>query len=106
MYDLPQSGILANKLLKKRLTKHGYFELHHTPCLFKYVTRPVAFTLVVENFKGKYVGKQPCRSSNGGNMRQPCGGRRLDMGIVLRVKLNWEYEHGYIDISMPDYEQE
>jgi hypothetical protein len=26
MYGLPQAGILANKLLKKRLALHGYFE--------------------------------------------------------------------------------
>jgi hypothetical protein len=25
MYGLPQAGILANKLLKKRLARHGYF---------------------------------------------------------------------------------
>jgi hypothetical protein len=25
MYGLPQAGILANKLLKKRFAKHGYF---------------------------------------------------------------------------------
>jgi hypothetical protein len=24
MYGLPQSGLLANKLLKKRLNRHGY----------------------------------------------------------------------------------
>eukprot|EP00804_Cyclotella_cryptica_P019675 CCRYP_016443-RA/>CCRYP_016443-RA protein AED:0.57 eAED:0.37 QI:0/0/0/1/1/1/2/0/345 len=33
-YGLPQSGILANKLLKKRLAKHGYFEVAHTPGLW------------------------------------------------------------------------
>jgi hypothetical protein len=26
MYGLPQAGILANKLLKERLARHGYFE--------------------------------------------------------------------------------
>jgi hypothetical protein len=31
MYGLPQAGILANKLLKKRLACHGYFEVPHTP---------------------------------------------------------------------------
>ena len=25
MYGLPQSGILVNKLLKERLSEHGYF---------------------------------------------------------------------------------
>jgi hypothetical protein len=33
VYGLPQAGILANKLLKKRLAKHGYFEQPHTPSL-------------------------------------------------------------------------
>jgi hypothetical protein len=25
MYGLPQAGVLANKLLKERLARHGYF---------------------------------------------------------------------------------
>ena len=27
MYGLPQAGMLANKLLKRRLAKHGYYEV-------------------------------------------------------------------------------
>jgi hypothetical protein len=56
-YGLPQAGILANKLLKQRLAKHGYFEVPHTPGLFKHTSRPVQFTLVVDDFGIKYVGK-------------------------------------------------
>jgi hypothetical protein len=33
MYNLPQAGILANKLFKKRLAKHGYYKQPHTPGL-------------------------------------------------------------------------
>jgi hypothetical protein len=33
MYGLPQAGILASKLLKKRFARHGYYEQHHTPGL-------------------------------------------------------------------------
>jgi hypothetical protein len=33
MYGLPQAGIIANQLLKKRLAVHGYYELPHTPGL-------------------------------------------------------------------------
>jgi hypothetical protein len=33
MYGLLQAGILANKLLKKHLAKHGYYEQPHTPGL-------------------------------------------------------------------------
>ena len=35
MYGLPQAGILANKLLRKRLKPHGYFEVKHTPGLWR-----------------------------------------------------------------------
>ncbi len=41
MYGLPQAGILANKLLKLRLARHGYFELPHTPGLWKHASRPI-----------------------------------------------------------------
>ena len=50
MYGLPQAGILANKLLRKRLAPHGYYELPHTPGLWKHVSLPVQFSLVVDDF--------------------------------------------------------
>ena len=50
IYGLPQAGILANKLLKKRLKPHGYYEVPHTPGLWRHISRPIQFTLVVDNF--------------------------------------------------------
>jgi hypothetical protein len=41
MYGLPQAGILANKLLKKCLAKHSYFEQPHTPGLFSHVSHTI-----------------------------------------------------------------
>ena len=58
MYGLPQVGILANKLLKKGLVKHGYAKVQHTPGLFQHSFRPVTCTLVVEDFVVKYVGTE------------------------------------------------
>ena len=57
MYRLPQAGIIANKLLRKRLAPHGYYELPHTPGLWKHVSRPIQFTLAVDDFGIKYTGK-------------------------------------------------
>eukprot|EP00804_Cyclotella_cryptica_P014207 CCRYP_005619-RA/>CCRYP_005619-RA protein AED:0.39 eAED:0.38 QI:0/0/0/1/0/0/2/0/308 len=57
-YGLPQVGVLANKLLKQRLATDGYFELPHTPGLFKHISRPVQFSVVVDNFGIKYIGQQ------------------------------------------------
>ena len=41
MYGLPQAGMLANKLLKRRLTQHGYYEVRHTPGYWQHVWRPL-----------------------------------------------------------------
>ena len=55
VWGLPQAGILANKLLRKRLRPHGYYECANTPGLCKHVSRPISFTLVVDDFGVKYV---------------------------------------------------
>ena len=58
IYGLPQAGILANQQLRERLAPAGYYEVAHTPGLWRHVTRPVQFTLVVDDFGVKYVGRQ------------------------------------------------
>ncbi len=58
VWGLPQAGILANKLLRCRLLPHGYYKCNNTPGLWKHQTRLIAFTLVVDNFGVKYVGKE------------------------------------------------
>ncbi len=55
VWGLPQAGILANKLLCKRLLPHRYYECNNTPGLWKHTTRPISFTLVVDDFGVKYV---------------------------------------------------
>ncbi len=55
MYGLPQAGILANKLLKKRLAIHSYYEQPHTSSLFKHESHPVWFNLAVDNFGINYI---------------------------------------------------
>jgi hypothetical protein len=44
VWGLPQAGILANKLLRRRLLPHGYYECNNTPGLWKHETRPISFT--------------------------------------------------------------
>jgi hypothetical protein len=56
MYGLPHAGTLPNQLLAHRLTIHGYHQTTFTPGLWPYVTRPVQFTLVVEDFGVQYAG--------------------------------------------------
>ena len=58
IYGLPQAGILVNKQLREKLQPHGYYEVAHTQGLWRHVTRPVQFSLVVDDFGVKYAGKE------------------------------------------------
>ena len=58
IFGLPQAGVLANTLLRKRLAVHDYYEVEHTPGLFTDKTQPIWFTLVVDDFGVKYIGRQ------------------------------------------------
>jgi hypothetical protein len=58
MYGLKQAGLLANQILHKRLSPFGYYSARHTPGMWLYKTRPIAFSLLVDDFTVKYVGKQ------------------------------------------------
>jgi hypothetical protein len=58
MYGLPQAGILANELLHRNLVKDGYRPTTHTHGLRTHDTRPISFSLVVDDFGDKYVGRE------------------------------------------------
>lgn len=57
-YGLPQAGILAKKLLRKQLPKHGYHKVAHTPSLLKQIWRLIALILMVDDFGVKYFGEE------------------------------------------------
>ncbi len=58
MYGLPQVGIIAQELLADRLKQHGYTQSKTTPGLWSHKMRPIQFSLVVDNFGVKNVGKE------------------------------------------------
>jgi hypothetical protein len=58
MYRLPQAGILVNELLQRNLAKDGYRPTQHTHGLWKHDTCPISFSLVVDDFGVKYVGRE------------------------------------------------
>jgi hypothetical protein len=57
MYGLPQAGIIAHKLLEKRLAEHGYYQSKIVHGLWKHKTKPICFCLVVDDFAIKYVNR-------------------------------------------------
>jgi hypothetical protein len=105
MYGLPQAGILANKLLKKHPAKHDYFEQPHTPGLWKHESRPVWFNLAVDDFGIKYIGEEHLRHlyNASGKRHTKLFKTALVIYTVRGINLRWNYNKGYIDLSMPNY---
>ena len=58
MYGLPQAGLLSNQLLENRLGKFNYYQSTMVLGLWKHKTRPIQFTLVVDDFGVKYTRKE------------------------------------------------
>ena len=58
VYGLPQAGTLVNKQLLNNLAPAEYHKVVLTSGLWKHVTHPVQFSLVVYNFGVKYIGEE------------------------------------------------
>ena len=54
MYGLPQAGKIANDKLRLHLAKFVYEPAPITPGLWRHQTRPLKFSLVVDDFGIKY----------------------------------------------------
>lgn len=103
IYGLPQAGILANKLLRQRLRPAGYYEVAHTPGLWKHTTRPVQFTLTVDDFGVKYVGKHNADHLIAALRAHYEVEEDWTGSIYCGISLHWDYVHRHVDISMPGY---
>ena len=55
-YGLKEAGKIAHDDLVAHLKKYGYFE-NTTPGYFRHESRPIYFTLVVDDFGIKYVNE-------------------------------------------------
>jgi len=103
MYGLPQAGIIANQQLKKRLAPHGYYEVPHTPGLWRHTWRPITFTLVVDDFGIKYVGKEHAQHLIDKLQQDYTIDTDWTGGLYCGITLKWDYANGILDISMPGY---
>jgi hypothetical protein len=90
MYGLPQAGILANKLLKKRLAKHGYFKQPHTPGSWKHKSSLVWFKLAVDDFRIKYIGEEHLQHLYEALQKESCDFVEDQIGnLYCGINLKW-----------------
>ena len=103
MYGLPQAGLLAHELLKKRLTKAGYYDCQFTPGLWRHVWRPITFALVVDDFGVKFIGDM--------HANHLISTLKKDYGVTIDwkgdlfvgIKLKWDYEKRTLDTHVPGF---
>ena len=106
MYGLPQAGMLANKLLKHRLAKHGYYEVRHTPGYWRHTWRPIDFTLVVDDFGVGYKNNEHALHLLQ-TLRQYYEAVSVNWTGTLYcgITLKWDYGKRTCKLSMPGYVQ-
>jgi hypothetical protein len=103
MYGLPQAGILANKQLLPHLASHGYHPCPHTHGLFTHIERPIAFSLIVDDFGVKYVGKEHAQHLHDALSEKYTITADWSGTLFLGMTLKWDYQNRTVDISMPGY---
>ena len=103
MYGLPQAGRIANDALVPHLASHGYFQCPHTPGLFKHESRPIAFSLIMDDFGVKYVGKKHANHLISTLASKYTITKDWSGTHYCGLTLKWDYAKGTVDVSMPGY---
>eukprot|EP00804_Cyclotella_cryptica_P000094 CCRYP_013744-RA/>CCRYP_013744-RA protein AED:0.39 eAED:0.64 QI:0/0/0/1/0/0/3/0/222 len=75
----------------------------HTPGLFKDVSRRIQFSLVVDDFGIKYQGKQHLDHLIMSTKHNYDFTVDYTGSLYCGITLDWHYDKGYLDISMPGY---
>jgi hypothetical protein len=103
MYGLPQAGLLANDLLTERLAPQGYYQCRHTPGLWRHKWRPILFSLVVDDFGIKYVGKEHADHLTASIKQHYSFTTDWAGELYCGIKIKWDYHNHTVDLSRPGY---
>ncbi len=103
MPGLKQAGRIANDRLTKHLAQFGYTPVERTPSLWTHRTRPITFSLVVDDFGVKYVGRTHADHLLK-SLQQLYVVTEDNTGSLFHgLTIEWNYSDRYVDISMPKY---
>ena len=106
MYGLPHAGIIAQELLEERLNAKGYRQSNLCPGFWKHDTRPICFSLCVDDFGVKYVGEEHAIHLMDALKQDYAISHEWEGTRYLGLTIDWDYDGGEVHISMPDYIKE
>ena len=103
MYGLPHTGLIPQQLLEKRLNQHGYKQSKTTPGLWTHEWRKITFTLIVDDFGVKYVGKDNINHliqvlEEHYEITKDWEGLKYG-----GINMDWDYTKRVVHLSMPNY---
>ena len=106
MYGLPHAGIIAQNLLEERLAKHGYHQSKTTPGFWTHKWRPICFSLIVDDFGIKYVGKEHADHLLAVLREHYEVAADWKAEKYAGISLDWDYDNRCVHLSMPGYVKE
>ena len=103
MPGLKQAGKIANDKLRVHMKKHGYVPCPRTPALWRHITRPTIFTLVVDDFGIRYGSEADAHHLI--NTLRDLYEITIDWTgkLYCGLTLNWDYHNRRCTLSMPRY---
>ena len=103
MYGLKQAAILAYNHLKTNLQNDGYEPIPHTDSYWRHKTLPTIFCLCVDDFGVKYFQKSDINHLISSLQKYYKLSTDFSGKNYCGLTLTWNYDDGYVDVSMPDY---
>lgn len=106
LYGLAEAGRIANQDMVDHLAKFGYHECKFTPGLFTHESRPIQFTLIVDDFAVKWVNREDfdhLLHSLETKYTMTCD---MDGKQYVGMHLQWNYDTREVICSMNQYIQD
>ena len=103
IYGLPQAGRISHDCLVKHLEPSQYRPSIKIPGLWTHNSRPINFTLVLDDFGVKYPGKQHALHLKTALEDKYKVTTYCEVQLYIGIALKWDYEKGTVQLSMTGY---
>jgi hypothetical protein len=99
----PHAGHIANNCLIEHLAIDGYHQAKHTPGFFTHKSRPISFSLVVDNFGVKYIGMKHAKHLLQCLQKLYTVTTDWIGSLYCGLMFTWNYDTRHVDMAMPGY---
>ena len=105
VYGLPQAALLAYQQVCTHLKLSGYIPIDGTSRMFKHLTCPTILCLCVDDFEIKYFSTDDAHYLLTSLQSKYKYSVDWDGNNFCGLHYDWNYEKGFVNVSLPDYDQ-